>query len=239
MTSTMAITRTHEAPCPRARRRSHGSSWRARARARDGQPHPRRQRRRFLFERSVTLLLHSVTPIRGENTSWPHAPPHTLAVPKPRLNGIGTRRTCGGYNVLMEGMAVAHQISGMSAGAILRKELADVMARMRDANPDDRSAFLNHVHQTIDRVIGFYLSAWSGRKAFLEKMRKASLEKWNRGDWPTALGLGISCLNAESRFIPARMPPTSNLRPTALLKKPAQRLTAPHPELIQGTKYDF
>ena len=88
-------------------------------------------------------------------------------------------------------------------GAILRQELADVMARMRDADPDARSAFLNHVHQTIDRVIGFYSSASvPRRKAYLEKMRQASLEKWNSGDWPTALGLGISCLNAESRFIP-------------------------------------
>ena len=67
-------------------------------------------------------------------------------------------------------------------GAILRKEFADVMARMRDANPAARSAFLNNVHQTIDRVIGFYSSASvPGRKAFLQKMRKASLrsmEQW-------------------------------------------------------------
>ena len=88
-------------------------------------------------------------------------------------------------------------------GAILRKEFEDVMARMREANPAARSAFLNNVHQTIDRVIGFYSSASvPGRKAFLAKMRKASLENWNSGDWPSALGLGISCLNAESRFIP-------------------------------------
>jgi hypothetical protein len=25
---------------------------------------------------------------------------------------------------------------------------------------------------------------------------------WNSGDWPSALGVGISCLNAESRFLP-------------------------------------
>jgi len=88
-------------------------------------------------------------------------------------------------------------------GAILRKEYEDVMARMRDANPAARSAFLNHVHQTIDHVIGFYASASvTRRKAFLEKRRKISLEMWNRGDRPSALGLGISCLNAESRFIP-------------------------------------
>jgi len=88
-------------------------------------------------------------------------------------------------------------------GAILRKEFDDVMARMRHANPAARSAFLNNVHQTIDHVIGFYSSASvPGRQAFLKKMRKASLKFWNNGDWPSALGLGISCLNAESRFIP-------------------------------------
>jgi hypothetical protein len=88
-------------------------------------------------------------------------------------------------------------------GGILRKEFEDVMARVRGASPAARSAFLINVHQTIDHVIGFYSSASvPGRKAFLEKMRKASLEKWTRGDWPSALGLGISCLNAESRFIP-------------------------------------
>lgn len=93
-------------------------------------------------------------------------------------------------------------MSREARGAVLRKEYEDVMARMRDANPAARSAFLNHVHQTIDRVIGFYSSASvTRRKAFLEKMRKAFLEMWNRGDRPSALGLVISCLNAESRFV--------------------------------------
>jgi hypothetical protein len=88
-------------------------------------------------------------------------------------------------------------------GAVLRKEYEDVMARMRDANPPAKAAFLNNVHQTIDHVIGFYSSASvPGRKAFLKKMRKASLKMWHSGDRPSALGLGISCLNAESRFVP-------------------------------------
>jgi hypothetical protein len=88
-------------------------------------------------------------------------------------------------------------------GAVLRKEYEDIMARMRDANPAAKSAFLNNVHQSIDHTIGFYSSASvPGRKAFLKKMRKTSLEMWCKGDWPSALGLGISCLNAESRFVP-------------------------------------
>jgi hypothetical protein len=87
-------------------------------------------------------------------------------------------------------------------GAVLREEYEDILTRMRYANPAARATFLNHVHQTVDHVIGFYSSASvPGRKAFLQKMRKASLTMWKRGDWPSALGLGISCLNAQSRFV--------------------------------------
>jgi hypothetical protein len=88
-------------------------------------------------------------------------------------------------------------------GAVIRKEFEDVMARMQDANPRARTAFLNNIHQTIDKVIGHYSSASkSERKMFLESMRKSSIEMWDSGDWPSALGLGISCLSAQSRFIP-------------------------------------
>ena len=87
-------------------------------------------------------------------------------------------------------------------GTVLRKEYEDTMARMRDANPAAKAAFLNNIHQTIDHIIGFYSSSpVAGRKAFLEKMRKAALDMWRRGDWPSALGLAISCLNAECRFV--------------------------------------
>ena len=101
-------------------------------------------------------------------------------------------------------------------GAFLRKEYEDAMARMEDANAPARSAFLNNVNQTIGEVTQHYTSAsQSDRKASLKKMRAASIEMWNGGDWPSALGLGISCLNAESRSSQATTLPTSNLRPTA------------------------
>jgi len=87
-------------------------------------------------------------------------------------------------------------------GGVLRREYEDAMARMCDANPAARSAFLNNIHQTI-YVIEFYSSASkSERKAFLKEMRKAGIDMWNSGDWPSALGLGISCLNAQCRFVP-------------------------------------
>lgn len=87
-------------------------------------------------------------------------------------------------------------------GAVLLREYEDIIARMSDAGPSARAAFFNKIYQTIDHVIGFYSSASvPRRKTFIDKMRKASLEMWKRGDWPSALGLGISCLNAESRFV--------------------------------------
>src|ERR1035437_1172517 len=134
-----------------------------------------------------------------------------LDVPPEALHGAGGADDAAAR--LQESLrCVCIQLGGMTVGildmwreahgAVLRKEYEDVMARMRDANPPAKAAFLNNVHQTIDHVIGFYSSASvPGRKAFLKKMREASLKMWNSGDWPSALGLGISCLNTESRFV--------------------------------------
>jgi hypothetical protein len=88
-------------------------------------------------------------------------------------------------------------------GAVLRKEYEDAMARMDGANDAAKRAFLNNIAQTADIVVNHYSAASPAeRKSLLKEMRKASLEMWNSGDWPSALGLGISCLNAESRFTP-------------------------------------
>lgn len=88
-------------------------------------------------------------------------------------------------------------------GAVLRREYDDAMFRMRDANDSARAAFLNNLAQTIDSVVATYSSASkSERKALLKQMRDVARDMWASGDWPSALGLGISCLNAESRFIP-------------------------------------
>jgi hypothetical protein len=88
-------------------------------------------------------------------------------------------------------------------GTVLRKEYDDIMERMRDANTAARSAFLNNVNQTIGDITTTYSSASDAeRKTLLKQLREASLKRWNAGDWPSALGLAISCLNAESRFVP-------------------------------------
>ena len=88
-------------------------------------------------------------------------------------------------------------------GSVMRKEYEDAMARMQGANAPARSAFLNNIHQTIGEMITAYAStSKSERKTLVKDLRKAMLEMWNSGDWPSALGLGISCLNAESRLVP-------------------------------------
>jgi hypothetical protein len=88
-------------------------------------------------------------------------------------------------------------------GTVLRTEYEDVAARMDGANDAAKRAFLNNLAQTATPVVDYYSAAPpADRKAFLKKMRKAALDMWNNGDWPSALGLGISCLNAESQFTP-------------------------------------
>jgi hypothetical protein len=77
------------------------------------------------------------------------------------------------------------------------------MARMQNANPYVRRAFFNNISQTIDEVVEHYSSgSTSERKALLKQARNSADTMWRSGDWPSALGLGISCLNAESRFVP-------------------------------------
>ena len=88
-------------------------------------------------------------------------------------------------------------------GSVLRKEYEDLMARVNGANQSAKSAFLNNVEQTKDTVGEAYAAASKAeRKSILKEMRDAMREMWAGGDWPSALGLGISCLHAESLFTP-------------------------------------
>jgi hypothetical protein len=87
-------------------------------------------------------------------------------------------------------------------GSVLRKEYDDVVARMDGANEHARAAFLNNIAQTVDHVVQTYTAASPAeRKRFMKAVNDKAREMWVSGDWPSALGLGISCLNAESRFV--------------------------------------
>jgi hypothetical protein len=87
-------------------------------------------------------------------------------------------------------------------GAVMRREYHDAMTRIYVANRSAISAFLNNVNQTIDNVRETYASASeSERKVFLKEIRVLEREMWAAGDWPSALGLGMSALNAESLFV--------------------------------------
>ena len=88
-------------------------------------------------------------------------------------------------------------------GAVMRKEYEDAMARMRGANQYALRGFHNNVNQTASYIVETYTSASpSDRKRLLKEARKQGDEMWRSGSWPEALGLAITCLNAESRFVP-------------------------------------
>lgn len=88
-------------------------------------------------------------------------------------------------------------------GNVMRKELDDVLSRMRKANDPARSAFLNNVGQTIGPLRDSYgRASTSERKLLLKQCRAAASRMWDEGDWPSSLGLAISCLNAESEHVP-------------------------------------
>lgn len=88
-------------------------------------------------------------------------------------------------------------------GAVMRKEFEDAMARMRGANQYALRGFHNNINQTASDIVEAYTSAsTSDRKRLLKEARKQADEMWRNEYWPEALGLAISCLNAESRFVP-------------------------------------
>lgn len=90
-------------------------------------------------------------------------------------------------------------------GDVMRKEFADVMTRIRTANPHALSAFYNNVEQTIEPLREAYRPASAAeRKAILKESRRSATEMWNSGDWPSSLGLGISALNIESEYAPGK-----------------------------------
>jgi hypothetical protein len=90
-------------------------------------------------------------------------------------------------------------------GNVMRKELEDVIARIQSANAPAMNAFYNNVDQTIETLREAYRPASnSDRKALLKECRRSFTEMWNRGDWPSALGLGISALNVEAEFVPGK-----------------------------------
>ena len=87
-------------------------------------------------------------------------------------------------------------------GGVLRKELEDMRARIGVAN---RWAVYKHVQQMIGSLREAYGPASKHRReALLEECRKSGAEMWRSGDWPSALGLCISCLNIESEYLPGK-----------------------------------
>jgi hypothetical protein len=88
-------------------------------------------------------------------------------------------------------------------GNVMRQEFEDVMVRVRGANQYAMRGFFNNVAQTIEQLRDAYGPASpSERKTILKHCRKSMSEMWDRGDWPSSLGLAISRLNVESEHVP-------------------------------------
>jgi hypothetical protein len=84
-------------------------------------------------------------------------------------------------------------------GNVMRRELDDVMRRLGGANQSAIHGFYNNIWQTIDELKeGYRPATTSERKAILKECRRSAKEMWNRGDWPSSLGLAINCLNIEN-----------------------------------------
>ena len=88
-------------------------------------------------------------------------------------------------------------------GNVMRKELDDLMVRVRNANESAMRTILHQINVThSDTLEGYKLASDRQRKTLLKDCRKVASTMWDRGDWPFAIGTGIVCLNVESRFIP-------------------------------------
>lgn len=87
-------------------------------------------------------------------------------------------------------------------GNVMRKELADVRARLRNANEPALRGFYGRVEE-IENIREVYRAARdTERKQLLKEARKSSSQMWDQGYWPQALAVAICCLNAEAEFVP-------------------------------------
>ena len=97
---------------------------------------------------------------------------------------------------------VAKKLAREARGGVMRKEFEDTMARIGAAN---RWAVYNNVQQMIGPLREAYGPAPTHRReALQEECRKSGTEMWNSGDYASALGLCISCLNIESEYLPGK-----------------------------------
>jgi hypothetical protein len=88
-------------------------------------------------------------------------------------------------------------------GTMMRKEFDDIVKRMDGANLAAITSFFNNVDATIGILRENYRPASPlERKALLRECKKSANAMWERGDWPSSLGLAISALNVESESTP-------------------------------------
>ena len=88
-------------------------------------------------------------------------------------------------------------------GAVLKRDYEEIVTRMRDSNSTTRKAYLSKFREITKEYLPFYEAASpTDRKRFLKEMRAASVDLWNDGFWPQAVGIGAAIIHIESCFTP-------------------------------------
>lgn len=85
----------------------------------------------------------------------------------------------------------------------MAKEMHDILARIHAANEAAKRACFNQCPCNIRDLRSAYdAGTGSERRPILRELKKSAEAMWKRGDWPSALGIGVVALNVESRHVP-------------------------------------
>lgn len=86
-----------------------------------------------------------------------------------------------------------------SRGTEMAKELDDLMRKINGANLAAKTACFSNILAMADEIRAAYDAATGpDRKALLKALKQNAHKVWDTGDWPSALAIGIVCLNLES-----------------------------------------
>ena len=86
-------------------------------------------------------------------------------------------------------------------GGVLRNEFKDTR---RGSVVQTAGQFIKSLSRRLARFAKHGPASTHRRETLLEECRKSGTEMWNSGDYASALGLCISCLNIESEYLPGK-----------------------------------
>jgi hypothetical protein len=108
-------------------------------------------------------------------------------------------------------------------GRGLRAEFENAVSLMGNATPEARRAFQNNLHQCYESLRTAYDAAPASERKRMQKIAKASaITMWQRGDWPSALGLGVAMIHLESQHVPGADAAQIRAASTSLIAEAAE-----------------